>query len=163
MTTTMTGDAELKRKLSKLKDFSFLVPVMVSMASHVKGAISFPGGYPATGAGNKPSGPGSQWYERGYGPKWMRMDGSINGRNSSENLGKSWGLEAENSGLRQIIGNDTSYGPWVQGVAKVDGAGPQSSAMNAIDWKTTDDVMNEEEEKVLTEIKKAVDKQLASG
>lgn len=32
----------------------------------------------------------------------------------SEALSKSWATEIENDGLRAVIGNDTSYGPFVQ-------------------------------------------------
>lgn len=158
MATTITGDAELKRKLSKLKDLSQLYPALFAAGVHVKGKVSI---YPPSGPGNMPrtvagSGRVLPWYDRGYGTRWIRKDGSEGGNPTSEDLGPSWTATGD-QGTRVIIGNDTSYGQWVQG------AGTQSAAMDKIGWKTTDEVVDEENATVLGLIKKEVDKILASG
>ena len=146
MTSTITGDAELKRKLSKLKDFSQLYPTLMAGGIHIKGLAAT---YPPSGPGNMPPIP---YYIRGVG---MQVS---EGRNlgNSEDLGPSWTATGE-GGTKVIIGNDTSYGPWVQDPQK------QAAAMKKIGWKTTDDAVNEGQGKVLEEIKKKVDQILSTG
>lgn len=153
MSTTITGDAELRRKLAKLKDISQIYPALFEAAIHVKGKVSQ---YPPSTSANQPGGPGSQWYQRGWGTKWKRKDGSEGGSQTSEDLGPSWTAKGE-QGKRVIIGNDASYGPYVQGPSK------QARALKAIGWKTTDTVVKEEEVYVLNQIKKRVDIILRGG
>jgi hypothetical protein len=62
---------------------------------------------------------------------------------NSETLGKKWTTEASNDGMKVTIGNNVSYAGFVQG-----GEGDnvsQSKFHKAIGWKTTDDVVSEEE------------------
>ena len=145
--TQIIGDKELQAKLRRISDLSFLRPVISSEVTYVAGKISFQPNAPS-----KNKSPGNSWYDRGYGPRWMRRDGSINGSQTSEDLPGSWKGKAT-SNTRGIIGNDASYAKWVQG--------PQQSAiMKKIGWKTTDTVVDEESEKVLKSIQKAVDNEL---
>ena len=142
------GDKELQAKLNRLSDLNFLKRKMEVVARHVKGKVSkYP---PATGANSSAN---QRWYERGWGSKWRRADGSIGGRQTSEDLGPSWTGKAETN-TRAIIGNDTSYAKWVQG------GDTQARALKAIGWKTTDTVVEEESEAVLKHIQKAVDNEL---
>ena len=159
MTSSITGDAELRRKLAKLQDMSQIYPALMAGGVHVAGKLKE---YPPSTAANSPGGPGSQWYERGWGSRWQRMDGSMGGRQSSETLGKKWTMQGS-GGDKVTIGNNVSYGPWVQGSVKVGGVGPQASALAEIGWKTTDTVASEEAEVVLNMVKKEVDKILMSG
>ena len=152
MATIIKGDMELRLKLAKLKDLSNLVPAVHAAAVHVKGKIAH---YPPSSGANVPGGPGSQWYIRGWGSKWMRMDGTVNGRMSSEDLGQKWSVYSNKSGLKQIIGNNTSYGKYVQD------PNDQTDFHKRRGWKDTDTVANEEEETVLKMLKQAVDKILA--
>ena len=142
------GGKELQAKLAKLGNLSFLKPVITSQGVYLKKAIAV---YPPAGSGNSSAWP--TWYERGYGPKWRRADGSIGGRQTSEKLRNSWTSKAE-SNTRAIIGTDTSYAKWVQG------GDTQSAVMHDIGWKTTDTVAEEESEAVLKQIQKAVDREL---
>ena len=146
--TKIIGDKELKAKLAKLSDLRFLKPTMQAAAEHVSGKIS---PYPPAGNANSPA--NRRWYERGWGSKWRRADGSIGGRQSSEDLGPSWTSKVE-SNTRAIIGNDTSYAKWVQG------GQTQANALKRIGWKTTDTVVKEESAEVLKQIQKAVDREL---
>ena len=51
------------------------------------------------------------WYERTYGPRWVRKDGSIRGRKTSEMLGNSWAVKRHRLGGE--VGNKASYSPAV--------------------------------------------------
>ena len=148
MTSSITGDAELRRKLAKLQDMSQIYPALMAGGVHVEGKLKE---YPPSTAANSPGGPGSQWYERGWGSRWQRMDGSMGGRQSSETLGKKWTMQGS-GGDKVIIGNNVSYGPYVQGPSE------QAKALREIGWKTTDTVASEEAEVVLNMVKKEVDK-----
>ncbi|RLC77701.1 MAG: hypothetical protein DRJ03_26400 [Chloroflexi bacterium] len=76
--------------------------------------------YPAETEGNKPrsfqSGAQNTWYERGFGSKWARKDGSIGGAETSEELGRSWTTEVRGfaAGVRGVVGTKVSYAPLVQ-------------------------------------------------
>lgn len=145
--TQIIGDKELQRKLRSISNLSFLRPVIQASVVHISGKVAK---YPPGGSGNSPSKP--RWYERGWGSRWRRADGSIGGRQTSEDLGPSWTHKVE-SNTRGVIGNDASYGPFVQGAQ-------QSAIMKDIGWKTTDTVVEEESAKVLRDIQKAVDREL---
>ena len=147
MTSSITGDAELRRKLAKLQDMSQIYPALMAGGVHVKAKLEI---QPPSTAANSPGGPGSRWYERGWGSRWQRMDGSMGGRQSSETLGKKWTIQQ--AGDKVTIGNNVSYGPYVQGPSE------QAKALREIGWKTTDTVASEEAETVLNMVKKEVDK-----
>ena len=76
--------------------------------------------YPSETAGNKPrtfqSGAQNTWYQRHYGPKWARKDGSVGSAETSEVLGESWTTEVRGfaAGVRGIVGTKASYAPYVQ-------------------------------------------------
>ena len=55
--------------------------------------------------------PNHRWYERGYGPRWSRKDGSIGGSRTSEMLKRSWGVGRKRWGA--IVGSRASYSPVV--------------------------------------------------
>ena len=76
--------------------------------------------YPPETAGNKPrgftSGGQNTWYERGFGSRWARKDGSVGSAETSEALGRSWTTEVRGfaAGVRGIVGTKASYAPLVQ-------------------------------------------------
>lgn len=105
---------------------------------YVKGKIS---PYPPATAANAQHYPGT-WYERGYGPRWMRKDGSIHGRKTSETLGRKWATRTQDDGLTGIVGNKASYGPYVQD------RDFQARFHGARGWKTVQDVAEAEAESV---------------
>jgi len=112
MTTAVRieGLDKLMGKLERLKDLQPVKTALKAAAEHVKGKIAQ---YPPATSANSPA--QRRWYERGYGPRWRRADGSIGGRKTSETLGKKWTTRATSGGLGQIVGNNVSYGPFVQG------------------------------------------------
>ena len=150
--TQIIGDKALHRKLRKLTDLSFLRKHVKFGAEHIAGKLE--SGIPDAPAKNKT--PGHSWYDRGQGSKYMYKDGSIKDYANSEDLIQGWISKAV-SDTRAIVGNDASYGQWVQDPDK------QSRVMKAIGWKTTDTVTKEEEKVVLKMIQKAVDRELAKG
>lgn len=64
--------------------------------------------YPGASEANRPN---HRWYERGYGPRWSRKDGSIGGRKTSEMLNRSWGIQRKRWGM--VLGSRASYSPVV--------------------------------------------------
>ena len=147
MTTRIVGDKELARKIRRLSDLSFLRVAVWSGAAHITKKLSE---YPSSTDANSPA--NRRWYERGWGTRYRRKDGSWGGQQTSEDLGPSW-VSVSDTATRAHVGNDASYAKWVQG--------PQQSAiMKKIGWKTTDTVVDEESEKVLKSIQKAVDNEL---
>jgi hypothetical protein len=152
MPAQIIGDEALKRKLRKLKDFRILLPAMKAGRFHIKGKVSK---YPrSTAANTKGTQAGDHWYQRGWGSKWVRKDGTVGGNQSSEDHAQSWFTKSSNRGLTQKIGSDTTYGPYLQDPSK------QTKVHNRIGWKTTDEIVDAEEQTVLNLFKKQVDKVL---
>ena len=151
MTTTIRGDEELQRKLGKLKDLSFLKPVVRAGAVVVKGYMAQ---YPESSEANRPNDKG-RWYERGYGPKWIRADGTIRGRQTSETLRKRWTTASRKGGLAQVIGNNASYARPVQDAEQ------QAKFHGRRGWRTDADAVEAKSAEVLKLIQKAVDRELA--
>ena len=76
--------------------------------------------YPPATEGNQPrtfqSGAQNIWYERGFGSKWARKDGSVGTAETSETLDRSWTTEVRGfaAGVRGIVGTKAIYAPLVQ-------------------------------------------------
>ena len=106
MTTTIRIHVppDLQRALNaKIKDV--VRRASVPIAEEVRGVVAE---YPPESEANLPN---HRWYERGYGPRWTRKDGSIGGRKTSEMLNRSWGIERKTWGA--ILGSRASYSPAV--------------------------------------------------
>jgi len=108
------GLDRLIRKLHRVQPTSMFRATMRSGAEMVRGWIAQ---YPRSTSANHP-GQGS-WYERGYGPRWMRADGSVTGRRTSETLGRRWASDVSANGMSAKVGNNASYAPFVQGKEQV--------------------------------------------
>lgn len=68
--------------------------------------------YPAAGPWNMPGGPGSHWYKRGYGSRYMTVGGEVRDYGTSEDLGKKWLAEkVGKTGAR--LKNTASYAQFV--------------------------------------------------
>lgn len=87
------------------------------------------------GPHHKPNNYG-RWYQRGYGPRWSRKDGSIGGTKSSEMMNRQWSIRPIGQ-WGQVIGNRASYANWVH--AAVDQAGFHK----ARGWKTDKQAVTE--------------------
>ena len=71
----------------------------------------------------------------------------------SEDLGLSWTIKARKGGLQQVVGNNVSYGPLVQG-------DEQSGYMKAIGWKNTDQIAKAESAAVNKILSETINKAL---
>ncbi len=150
----LQGFAEVQAAIARLTNLAPVKAALRAGAVHLKGKIAqYP---PATGA-NMPGPYPARWYERGYGPRWARkIKKGVGGRRTSENLATGWTVEARDDGLTQVVGNDTTYGPYVQG-------DEQAACHAAHGWKTVDQVLEQESETILKAVSDAIDKALAGG
>ena len=151
MAETIQGMNKLLRKLDKIGQLQGAKRGLKSGALHVKGKISE---YPPSTTANSPGNPTGRWYERGWGPRWSRKDGSWGGRKTSETLSKRWTTAERNAGLTQIIGNNASYAPYVHDAEE------QAKIHGARGWKTDEEVLREEGKQVLQFIQNEVEKEL---
>jgi len=69
----------------------------------------------------------------------------------SKTLGQAWTTEPRGQ-FKVVIGNNTIYGPYVQSPQK------QSLYHQAVGWKNTDQIANENAPLVVNKIKQAIDK-----
>jgi hypothetical protein len=122
--------------------------------------------YPPATYANQPrswtSGGDNRWYERGYGPKWVRKDGSINGRKTSRFLGRQWTREisiypngVSQMGIRgpvaeAIMGNSAPYVNYVQGRK-------QARFHAERGWVTLDDAVTQSDEDIQAAINDGAD------
>ena len=78
----------------------------------------------------------NRWYQRGFGPKWARKDGTVGGTMTSEVLGKSWTHKVKHMGgvWYGRWGTKVSYAPFVHGEE-------QAGFHKARGWKSFDDII----------------------
>ncbi len=104
----ISGLAEAQRLLGI--DFDpALKAATQAIALEVQGRIA---PYPPATEANSPGNATGKWYERGYGPRWLRKDGSVGGRKTSEMLGRRWAIRAVGR-IGHLIGNAASYARFV--------------------------------------------------
>ena len=142
------GLDKLLKKIDNLGQLEGVKAGMKAAAVHIQGKISK---YPPSSDANRP---GKRWYERGYGSKWTRKDGSIGGKKTSETLGKRWATSSRDRGLTQVIGNNASYAPFVQDAEK------QAAFHKQRGWSTAQGVVDDETETVVKFIQDEIDKAL---
>jgi len=147
------GLDEVLRILDRMASGKGLAPARAALdagAVHIKGAVAT---YPPATSANRPGGPGSRWYQRGYGPRWMRKSGGVGGRKTSQTLGRRWSIVKRGAWVR-VIGNNVSYGPYVQDEDK------QAGFHKARGWLTIQGAVEKEGPKIVefvkTEIEKAI-------
>ena len=150
------GMDALLRKLDNVTSLRSAKKALKAGAIHIKGVIAE---YPPADAANSPSNVDGRWYERGYGPRWIRKrrrkkGGQLGGYKTSETLGKKWTVAERNRGMTQVIGNNVSYGEWVQSEEK------QSKVMAGRGWITDEQAIKQEGDTVLGFVKDEIDKDL---
>jgi len=162
-TETIKGMDNLLRKLDRVAALKGAKRGLKAGAKHIKDKIKK---YPPSTQANSPRGfnsfyslgnrrPNNRWYERGYGPRWARKDGSIGGRKTSEDLINKWGIAERAGGLQQVIGNNASYSIYVHS------ADDQARFHGRRGWKTDEQVLDEEGDEVLKFIQHEIDKELS--
>jgi len=146
---TIEGLPELLRRIDSVADMKRVSHAMRGAALHIKGKIAW---YPPESEANMPrtiagTNRTLSWYQRGYGTRYI----GGGGRKTSETLGRKWTIATRDRGLTQIIGNNVSYGPFVQGKR-------QAWFHKKRGWKTTDQVAKEETKHVVKFVKDEVEK-----
>lgn len=160
----INGLSEVIAKIKAAGDLGFINAVLTEAAVYLKGKVDE---YPPSKSGpgrislrtHRPMG----WYKRGTG--WMspivrngRAIRYVNYRATSETLGRKWTIASQGP-MTVVLGNNVSYGPYVQSAVRVGGAGPQSRLLRAYGWKTVETVLAEEESKVIKQIEARLIKQ----
>lgn len=79
-----------------------------------------------------------RWYERGYGPRWSRKDGSVGGAKRSEMMNRQWSMATPLANrMSVVIGNRASYANWVHAAAD------QTAFHKRRGWKTDKQAVTE--------------------
>jgi hypothetical protein len=131
------GLEKMLRSLNELGGLKVVRATMNGAALYIKGKIAK---YPPASEANTPN--QRRWYERGWGAKWTRKDGSINGRKSSQTLGRRWTTELTDGGYGAKVGNNATYAKYVQD------RDSQTYFHEARGWLTAQDVSEQEADKV---------------
>ena len=134
MADVIKGLDKVIAKLEKVGQPGALKKPMTKSVAHLHDKIAK---YPPASSANSP-GSGYSWYERGYGTRTR----TGRGYPTSETLGRRWTHEVSADGKRGVVGNNASYGPYVQSFEK------QASFHKSRGWKTDADVVDEEDKKV---------------
>jgi phage gpG-like protein len=146
-TIEIKGLDELVKKLDDLSKLKAVHAGIKAAAVHVKGKIAK---YPPKTAANRPSGPGSHWYERGKGSMYWRIrdNAKVSYGKKSEDLASGWAIKYNKSKFEAVVGNNVSYAVFVQGPKKGPKGKRQSKHMARIGWKSVDTVSKEETKRV---------------
>ena len=108
ITVQLSGLDEILRNIDSVAKLEGLQAAMLASGAHVKAKVDK---YPRATEANSPD--QKRWYERGYGPRWRRKDGSMGGRKTSEMLNRSWSIALRDSGNTLVVGSHASYSPYV--------------------------------------------------
>ena len=149
-TETIKGMNKLMRKLDTVAKLKGAKRGLKAGAEHIEGKIKE---YAPKSDANVAKSHG-RWYERGWGSKYRRLDGTVTGKKTSETLRDEWSTKSRNSGLMQIVGNNASYNIYVH--SEKDQAGFHGDR----GWKTDEQVLRDEGDKVLEFIQKEVEREL---
>ncbi len=150
-TKTIKGMNKLIRKLDTVAKLKGAKRGLKSGAEHVEGTIKE---YASKSEANVPKSHG-RWYERGWGTKYRRLDGTVTGKKTSEVLRSKWSTKSRNSGLTWIVGNNASYAEFVHDAEE------QAGFHGDRGWKTDEEVLKSEGDEVLKFIQHEVEKELA--
>ena len=132
--------AEIARRMDLLPAFKDGIE---ASAIYVKGVVAeYPPDSDANRAGLYPK----HWYVRGTGPHWALKGGGYHFSRTSETLGKKWAIKTTHQGMGAVIGNNVSYGPYVQARDK------QAQFHKNRNWKTVEDVVEDETRNILEKI-----------
>ncbi len=105
----LEGVDEVVRRLEKIPEAT--EAVLQRLAELVKLA-AIP--YPPEGPWNRPGPYPSHWYQRQFGPRWTVKSGEIHGRDTSQQLQKSW-VTGRQGRFEQYVGTRVSYADYVMG------------------------------------------------
>lgn len=147
----LRGLKELLERIHSLEDLRWLRDGIAAAAVNLKGKIAeYPPAGSFAGRYNLKTHKKMGHYMRGLG--WVSATGRLS--KSSEGLSTRWAVNFENDGLRAVIGNNASYGPWVQDRYS------QTTIHRARGWKTVQDVSEQEAERVSAMLKNYLEQAL---
>lgn len=106
------GMDKLMKKIKSVEGGKYIVPVLKVGGLE---AQRMTGEYPPATIANSPDNPSGRWYQRGYGTKWRRKDGSIDGKKTSEDLLGKWYIDPNESDLSVKVWNAATYAQYVHG------------------------------------------------
>ncbi|HZQ08612.1 MAG TPA: hypothetical protein VFD70_18665 [Anaerolineae bacterium] len=162
--TLSSGYDETLGLLKSLDDFSFANRVLMAGGQAIQRRMAtYPRSRSVPGRvslkTHKPMG----YYKRGTG--WFypimrkgKVRGYRNTHATSETLGRRWAISSRGP-LTVVVGNNASYGPWVQSATKLgDGRGPQARVHTATGWKTDQQVLNEEGKNIVANMEREFQK-----
>ena len=149
ITTEIQGLDKLITRLSRVASAQYMTGTMQAATDIIRHEIMIS---PPETAANQPG--ARRWYERGFGPRWMRRDGSIGGTRTSETLTRKWTTRVEDGGLTGIVGNNASYAQVVQSARQ------QSRVMADIGWKTDEEVARKQQPAIVRLFKTAIERAL---
>ena len=151
MTVEVQGLDELMKKLDTVAKLEGAKRGIKAAALFIKGKVAE---YPPASSANAAGGYPKRWYQRGAGPRYARRDGSVGGRNTSETLGRKWTIKMQSGGLGAIVGNNVSYGPYVQDEQR------QARFHKRRGWKTTKRIIDHHSKQVVEMVAKEIDRDL---
>ena len=138
VTIQIEGIDAVVDKLNTIEQLRGFQAALTQVGQHVRDKIKT---YPQSTDANSPRDfvPGGKntWYQRGYGPKWVRKDGTVGGRKTTEFLKQSWGVQATNTQV--VIGTKVTYAPYVHDEET------QADFHKRRGWKTVQTIAKEEE------------------
>lgn len=130
---TLEGLAEALGKLDRATLGNVTASALKKFANEIKlRAVIYPPEGPWCAPGPYPH----RWYQRHFGPRWSRKDGTIGGRNTSERMQLGWVVEPR-SQVEVVVGNRASYSPYVVGAE-------QTAVHAAHGWKRVDKIAEEQ-------------------
>lgn len=153
VTIDVSGIEELQAKLNRLQNVgAALRQPFIQTASDIQ---TYMKEYPPLSAANVPR-PGHTHYERGYGSKYTRVNGSWTGRKTSQMLNRSWSRRStftEHS-AKIIIGTRVTYARFVHDKLK------QARFHKARKWRTVQDAVEKYRTVLIQRVSAAIDRAL---
>jgi len=146
----LEGLDKLERKLGPLRAGKHWKQLLESGGDMLRDYINV---YPPLSNANTKQGPGGRWYERGYGPRWARKDGSVGGMKTSEDLRHSWAVSANSK--RAIVGTNVSYAKAVQS------AEHQAPFHAKRGWPTDQEAIDKMRPKILDMVRREINRILS--
>ena len=153
MTSTVTIkpplDETIKKLIEQLSDPKRRNKILIRAAAELKDRAAV---YPEQGVYNFPR-KGKAWYLRSRGSRWYRKDGSIGGRDTSQQLQNNWKLEVKDEFTASVY-TDVTYAPYLLDAAQ------RINWAESHGWKTTDKIAEDYaprfEEIILEELDKDI-------
>jgi hypothetical protein len=164
----INGLDDVLRRMEQLGRMDYLGAVLRAAALHVKGKLAvYPPSRSTPGRVSLRTRRPMGYYRRGTG--WfypiVRQGSAVRYKSAghtSETLGRKWTI-ADRGPLAVVVGNNVSYGPWVQSGVRVGGAGPQAMVHRLTGWRTVEQVAAEEGPQAIERVRRELERRFGSG